>query len=361
MEGMPSIAVVGATGAVGRECLSILEARRFPHRSIRLLASARSAGTRVRFAGEDRAVEELGPRSFEGIDLAFFAAGAGVAREFVPRATAAGSIVIDKSSAFRADPWAVLAIPEVNRAALRGVARGSVIAVPNCSTIILLVAIEPLRRFGVERVVVSTYQAASGAGAQAMQELEDQTRDVLAGRPATPRVFAEPCAFNVFSHDSAIDPATGLNAEEAKFTGETRRLWGESGEGGGGGVRINATCVRVPVMRGHSESVCLTLGRAVREVEVRAALTGGESVEVVDDRRGNRFPTPLRASGGDRVLVGRIRADVTQGVEPGGACRGWNLFVSGDQLRLGAALTAVKIAEELVGVETKRSTNRPLI
>lgn len=349
MDGVPSIAVVGATGAVGRECLSILESRRFPHRSIRLLASARSAGARVRFAGEERAVEELGPRSFEGVDLAFFAAGAGVAREFVPRAVASGCTVIDKSSAFRGDPRAVLAIPEVNRAAWRDLGRGAIVSVPNCSTIILLVAIEPLRRFGVERVVVSTYQAASGAGASAMQELEDQTRDVLAGRPAMPRVFAEPCAFNVFSHDSAIDPATGANAEEAKFTSETRRLWGEEGAS----VRINATCVRVPVMRGHSESVCLTLRRAVRESEVRAALAGGEAIEVVDERGENRFPTPLKASGGDRVLVGRIRPDVTQGVEHDASCRGWNLFVSGDQLRLGAALTAVKIAEELVRTKTK--------
>ncbi|MFN0130913.1 MAG: aspartate-semialdehyde dehydrogenase [Phycisphaerales bacterium] len=351
MDRAPNIAVVGATGAVGRECLSILEQRGFAHGSIRLLASARSAGTRLRYRGTEHEITELGPQSFEGVDLAFFAAGSGTSREFVPRAVAAGCTAIDKSSAHRSDPAATLAIPEVNRAALAGLKRGAIIAVPNCSTIILLIAVEPLRRFGIERIVVSTYQAASGAGAAAMQELEDQTRDVLAGKPAVPRVFAEPCAFNVFSHDSTMDSASGLNAEEAKFTSETRRLWSRSRGGGTGNegeaVWINATCVRVPVMRGHSESVCLTLRKPISEGVLREAFAGGESIRVVDDRAANRFPTPLNASGGDEVLVGRIRPDVSQGVERDGSCRGWNLFISGDQLRLGAALTAVKIAEEL--------------
>jgi aspartate-semialdehyde dehydrogenase len=177
-----------------------------------------------------------------------------------------------------------------------------------------------------------------------MDELESQTRDVLAGKPAVPRVFKEPCAFNVFSHDSAINPATGLNAEEAKFTSETRKIWGDPS------VKINATCVRVGVMRSHSESVCLTLKTPATEARVRELLAKGAALTVVDDRAGNKFPTPLKAAGGDSVLVGRIRPDDTQestSVNGQPAHRGFNLFISGDQLRLGAALTAVKIAELL--------------
>lgn len=350
------IALVGATGAVGQECLQILEQRRFPVASLRPLASARSAGKELAFAGKKITVQELGPRSFEGVDIAFFAAGSDTSKTFAPIAAQAGALAVDKSSAYRGDAITPLVIPEVNadhakdliagwRASPR---RGGIVAVPNCSTIILLVALEPLRRaFGVDRAVVSTYQAASGAGAAAMEELEHQTADVLAGRPATPRVFKEPCAFNVFSHDSSMDAATGSNSEEAKFTSETRKIWGDPG------VKINATCVRVGVLRGHSESVCLTLAKPAGEAEVRAALGEGRTITIVDDRAQNRFPTPLKATGGDTVLVGRIRPDPTQesGVRAGvPVYRGFNLFISGDQLRLGAALTAVKIAELITGV-----------
>jgi aspartate-semialdehyde dehydrogenase len=248
-------------------------------------------------------------------------------------------------------------IPEINGDLLAPMKRrggkrppvGGIVAVPNCSTIIALLPMEPLRRaFGVERFVVSTYQAASGAGAAAMAELEEQTRDVLSGREARPNVFKEPCAFNVFSHDSAVN-AAGLNAEEEKMVLESRRIWAQPD------LKVNATCVRVGVLRGHSESLTVTLRTPATERQVRAALASGESLEIVDDRAANAFPTPLKASGGDTVLVGRIRPDESQESAPGAAgsgaekaYRGWNLFVSGDQLRTGAALTAVRIAEEIL-------------
>jgi len=340
----PSIALVGATGAVGRECLSILEQRRFKHGAIKLLASSRSAGTAIAYRGKQVLVEELGPRSFDGVKLAFFAAGADTVKAFAPIAVAAGCTVIDKSSAYRSDASAPLVIPEVNREALAGMrasGKAGIVAVPNCSTIILLIPLTPIRKaFGIERVVVSTYQAASGAGAAAMEELESQTRDVLDGKPAMPRIFKEPCAFNVFSHDSTMNAATGLNSEEQKFTTESRKIWDDPT------VKVNAMCVRVPVMRGHSESVCLTLKKPVTEAQFRGVLEGAPGLKIVDDRANNRFPTPLKVSGGDDVLVGRIRPDDTQ-ENSGGAYRGWNLWISGDQLRTGAALTAVKIAELL--------------
>lgn len=341
----PSIAIIGATGAVGRECLSILEQRNFKHGAITLLASSRSAGSSIPYRGQQIPVEELGPNSFQGIKLAFFAAGADTVKAFAPIATAAGCTVIDKSSAYRGDANTPLVIPEVNPEALaplRG--KTGIVAVPNCSTIILLIPLTPIRKaFGIDRIVVSTYQAASGAGAAAMDELESQTRDVLAGRPTMPRIFKEPCAFNVFSHDSTMNPATGQNSEEQKFTTESRKIWSDPT------VKVNATCIRVPVMRGHSESVCLTLKQPASEAQFRAVLEGAQKTggfKVIDDRSNNKFPTPLKVSGGDDVLVGRIRPDDTQ-ENGGGAYKGWNLWISGDQLRTGAALTAVKIAELL--------------
>lgn len=346
MPSSPNIALVGATGAVGQECLSILEERGFPHGEIRLLASARSAGKTLSYRGKQVKVEELGPRSFEGVTIAFFAAGSDTAKAFAPAAVGAGATVIDKSSAHRADPACPLVIPEVNPGALEAVrGRPGIVAVPNCSTIILMVPLNPLRQaFGVERIVVSTYQAASGAGAAAMEELREQTRDVLEGREARPRVFGEPCAFSVFSHDSAMNAATGFNGEEEKMASETRRIWDDPS------VRVHATCVRVGVMRGHSESINVTLKTPATLAQVRGALGAGAGLRLVDDRAGNRFPTPLKASGGDAILVGRIRPDATQDGDVSGEtpCRGWSLFVSGDQLRKGAALTAVQIAELLV-------------
>jgi aspartate-semialdehyde dehydrogenase len=256
--------------------------------------------------------------------------------------------VIDNSSAFRLDPSVPLVVPEVNPGDLGGVRRGpGIIANPNCSTIIMLLAVNPLREaFGVDRVAACTYQAVSGAGAAAMDELASQARAVLDGGRPEPRVFHEPCAFNVFSHNSAVHPETGRNVEEQKMIDESRKMWGDAA------VRITATCVRVPVMRTHAEALNVTLKRPANEREVRAALAAAPGVEVMDDRAANRFPTSIKASGRDEVLVGRIRIDETQPVETvrgERAAVGWELFVAGDQLRKGAALNAVQIAELLLG------------
>jgi aspartate-semialdehyde dehydrogenase len=347
MRNFPSIAIVGATGAVGREFLSVLEQRRFRHSSIKLLASARSAGQTMTYRGESLVVEELGARSFDDVAIGLFSAGSEVSKKFGPLAAEAGVKVVDNSSAFRMDPKVPLVVPEVNPRALdvvRG-GKGGIIANPNCSTIILLVPTTPLRNaFGIERMVVSTYQAVSGAGAQAMEELAEQTRTVLGGGTPTPKIFKEPCAFNVFSHNSGVDPVTGRNVEEEKMIAETRKMWEDPA------VKISATCVRVPVMRAHAESINVTLKTPASERQVREVLAQAPGVAIIDDRAANAFPTPLKASGRDEVFVGRIRPDDTQEVvERGGEklYRGFNLFVCSDQLRKGAALNAVQIAELL--------------
>lgn len=346
--GQINIAVVGATGAVGREFLDVLQQRRVPRERIRLLASARSAGSTLPYGGAALPVEELKESSFSGVKLALFSAGGSISKQFGPVAVKAGAVVVDNSSAFRMDPAVPLVVPEVNPgdcAAHKGYAKPGIIANPNCSTIIMLVAVNPVRAaFGVERVLISTYQAASGAGAAAMDELTHQTGEVLAGRPAQPRIFKEPYAFNLFSHNSALDPATGRNQEEQKMIDESRKIWRDDQ------VRIAATCIRVPVLRAHAESINLTLTRPATEAQVREALANAPGVTLVDDRQANDFPTPLKASGKDDVLVGRVRGDESQesvGTGPGTLYKGFHLFVCGDQLRKGAALNAVQIAELL--------------
>lgn len=348
------VAIVGVTGAVGREALKILESRGHPASRIVALASARSAGTTVPYAGGSLAVREISAEAFAGVSAAIFCADADTARKWTPVAVEAGSLVVDNSSAFRMSPDVPLVIPEVNGELVRGVPsagvsaktangsarRAKVIANPNCTTIILLTALNPLRRsFGVERIVVSTYQAVSGAGAAAIDELNEQARAVLAGGEARPSVFKEPCAFNVFSHDSAMDAESGLNGEELKVIAETRKIWGDES------VAVSPTCVRVPVVRAHTESITVTFSRPASETEVRAALESGAGLRIIDDRSANSFPTPLKASGGDDILVGRIRRDPSVPADADGRSRGWCLLVSGDQLRKGAALNAVQIAE----------------
>ncbi len=351
----PTVAVVGATGAVGQEFLAVLSQRNFPMSQLKLLASARSAGKTIAFGGKAIAVEELTESSFKGIDIALFSAGGSISKKFGPIARDAGSIVVDNSSAFRQTPGVPLVVPEVNPDAMKDVklGRGAIIANPNCSTIIALVPVTPLHRAaGVTRMVVSTYQAASGAGYAAMMELEDQTRDVLAGRPAQPKIFKHQYAFNLFSHNSGLGP-NGYNEEEMKLVHETHKIWGYF-EGTNGSVqvdpfnlpgapKISGTCVRVPVMRAHAESINLTFAKPLSEDEARAILSKAPGVSVIDDRTGNRFPTPLDASGKDDVYVGRIRRDLSQEGNVG-----LNLFVCGDQLRKGAALNAVQIAELLL-------------
>jgi len=328
------LAVVGVTGAVGQEFLRVLEQRHFPFEKITFLASHRSAGKKLAFKGTEHTVQELTEDSFEDIDLALFSAGGSISKKFGPMAAKAGAVVVDNSSAFRMDPDTPLVVPEVNPEDTKW--HKGIIANPNCSTIIMVVPVFPLHKANpIERIVVSTYQSASGAGHQAMVELEEQTRDVLAGKEVTPKVLPHQIAFNLFSHNSKIG-ADGYNEEEIKMVNETRKMFHTDD------IQITATCVRVPVMRAHSESINLTFSKPITEGEAREILSSAPGVQIIDDREKSYFPMPLDASDGDDVLVGRIRQDISQ---PDG--RGIDLFISGDQLRKGAALNAVQIAELL--------------
>ncbi|XP_028795113.1 uncharacterized protein LOC114750681 [Neltuma alba] len=340
-ENGPSVAVVGVTGAVGQEFLSVLSDRNFPYRSIKMLASKRSAGRRLTFEDKEHVIEELTPESFDGIDIALFSAGGTISREFGPTAVERGTIVVDNSSAFRMDENVPLVIPEVNPEAMDhiklGMGKGALVANPNCSTIICLVAATPLhRRAKVLRMVVSTYQAASGAGAAAMEELELQTREVLEGRPPTCKIFNQQYAFNLFSHNASV-LSNGYNEEEMKMVKETRKIWNDKD------VKITATCIRVPVMRAHAESVNLQFEKPLDEDTARDILKTAPGVVVIDDRASNHFPTPLEVSNKDDVAVGRIRRDLSQDGN-----LGLDIFVCGDQIRKGAALNAIQIAEMLL-------------
>jgi aspartate-semialdehyde dehydrogenase len=332
----PTVAVVGATGAVGVELLKCLEQRRFPLSRLRLIASPRSAGKTLPFGGVAFPVEALGPDSFDGIDIALFSAGSGTAREWAPRAVAAGAIVVDNSSAFRMDPDVPLVVPEINRAAIRQ--HRGIVANPNCVAIIADVALWPIHRANpIQRLILATYQSASGAGAAAMAELESATAAAVAGRAFEPKVLPHPYAFNLFSHNTPIDPANGYNGEEIKVMNETRKIFGAPD------MRISITCVRVPVLRAHSIAIHLECEHPIAPETARALLAEAPGVRLVDDPVRNHFPMPLEASGQGDVLVGRIRADVS---DPSG--RSLALFVAGDQLLKGAALNAVQIAESLL-------------
>lgn len=325
MSDSPLIAIVGVTGAVGREALSILAERGHPADRIIPLATARSAGERIPYADTSIVVQAL-TDDFPPCDAALFCATADIARTHAPRAVAAGALVVDNSAAFRLDPSVPLVVPEINAETI-GDAR--LIANPNCSTIILLTALNPLReRFGISKIVVSTYQAVSGAGLEAIAELQSQARAVLDGQPTHPSVFPEPCAFNVFSHESPLDPATGLNAEESKMIAESRRIWNDPA------LTLIPTCVRVPVVRAHTQSAVVTLHTPATEAQVRAALAAAPGLTLLDDRTNNRFPTPLEATGRDLILAGRVRQfSPTE----------FGVLIAGDQIRKGAALNAIQI------------------
>ena len=331
-----NVAIVGVTGVVGQEFLRLIEERDFKFGDLRLLASARSAGKRIPFMGKEWRVNELNDNSFDGVDLALFSAGGSVSQKYAPLAVAKGAIVIDNSSAFRMHPGVPLVVPEINPQALKGHQR--LIANPNCSTIIMALSIWPLYQiFGIQRIVVATYQAASGAGAIAMHELEQQAHDFVNNVPYTQTVFGKQYLWNLFSHNSAIDPDTGYNAEETKMQHETRKIFADPN------LLISATCVRVAVLRAHAMAINLTCKRVVTEAEVYAALAAAVGVRIVDDRATNQHPEPLLASGKDEVLVGRLRLDAGQV-----AGTGVELFVAGDQLRKGAALNAIQISELLI-------------
>jgi aspartate-semialdehyde dehydrogenase len=331
-----NIAIVGATGAVGVEILRVLERRNFPVASLKLLASARSTGKTLEFKGRPYRVEELKANAFKGCDIAFFSAGATRSREFIPAAKAAGCVVIDNSSAFRMDPNTPLVVPEVNPQDLKK--HNGVIANPNCTAAILAVAVYPIHKaVGIKRIIVSTYQSASGAGAAAMRELEDQTREYAAGQKIKKMVFPHQIAFNVFSHNTKV-AENGYNEEENKVVEETRKMFHAPD------LPIQPTCIRVPVLRAHSEAITLELDRPLSPAEARKILDKAPGVKVVDDPAGNHFPMPLEASGDLDVHVGRIRKDLSN---PNGLV----LFAAGDQLLKGAAWNAVQIAEELAKLQ----------
>ena len=332
----PVVAIVGATGAVGVELMQCLESRNFPLSRLRLLASARSASQRLPFRGEDLVVEELTEDSFAGVDIALFSAGATISRKFAPIAVAAGARVIDNSSAFRMDADVPLVVPEVNPAAMS--AGDGIIANPNCVAAIMTVALAPLHRaHPVRRLQVATYQAASGAGAAAMQELRDATAAALAGEPFTPTVLPHPYAFNLFSHNAEVDPESGYNGEELKVIAETRRIL-DLPE-----LPVGITCIRVPVLRAHAMAVTVEFDEPVAPEEARALIEAGAGLRLVDDVAANHFPMPCEVTGREEVLVGRIRRDLG---DPSG--RSLSLFIVGDQLLKGAALNAVQIAETVL-------------
>jgi aspartate-semialdehyde dehydrogenase len=330
------IAIVGATGAVGVELIRCLERSDLPVGTLRLLASARSAGQTLLFRGEPVVVEELADDSFAGCNLVFFSAGASISRRYAPLAVQAGAVVIDNSSAFRMDPTVPLIVPEANRAAL--VPHAGIIANPNCVAAIATVALAPLHAcWSIRRLNLVTYQAASGAGAAAMAELRDATAAHLAGEAFTPNVLPHPYAFNIFSHNAAVDADSGYNGEELKVIAETRRILNLPQ------LPIGITCVRVPVLRAHAMAISVRFEGHVTPELVRARLAGAPGVRLVDDRAANHFPMPSEASGQDDVLVGRIRTDLG---DPSGHTIA--MFVAGDQLLKGAALNAVQIAEALL-------------
>lgn len=332
----PVIAVVGATGAVGVEILGCLEKRRFPHSSVRALASARSAGKQLSFGGKPLAVTELTESSFDGVDLALFSAGGSISRKYAPIAVSRGAVVVDNSSAFRMQSDVPLVVPEINPETL--VSHPGIIANPNCAAIISITPLWPIHKLNpIRRLIISTYQAASGAGAAAMEELRESTRAALEDKPYQQTVLPHPYAFNLFSHNTKVDPATGYNEEESKVIAEARKIFGEPN------LMVSATCVRVPVLRAHCVSLTFECERPITPDAVRKILSAAPGVQIVDDVERNYFPMPKDATGADDILVGRIRKDSSDATG-----KSISLFCAGDQLLKGAALNAVQIAELLL-------------
>jgi aspartate-semialdehyde dehydrogenase len=331
----PVVAIAGVTGAVGAEFIATMDRRGFRVGKLKALASSRSAGKTIGFRGDRIVIEQLDENSFDGVDIALFSAGGGVSRKFSPIAVQAGAVVIDNSSAFRMDPNVPLVIPEINANRIRE--HNGIIAVPNCSAITALMPLWPIHRnTRIKRMILSTYQAASGAGAAAMAELVESTRASLNGQVYPPRVIPHPYAFNLFSHTTAIDPATGYNEEETKVIKETRKIFEDDR------IAVGVTCVRVPVLRAHCAAITFECERPITEDEVRAMLSQAPGIKVVDDRARNYFPMPIDASGQDDVLVGRIRKDLSDS-----SGHSISLFAAADQLLKGAALNAIQIAELL--------------
>jgi aspartate-semialdehyde dehydrogenase len=327
------VAILGATGAVGTELLELLESRNFPLSELKLLASPRSAGQVLKFKGADLVIEAVGDRSFDNIDIVLASAGGVTSKAWASQIVAAGATMIDNSSAFRMDPTVPLIVPEVNPEA--AAEHRGIIANPNCTTILMAVAIYPLHQIQpIRRIVASTYQSASGAGARAMEEVKVQSRAILEGHDPIAEIFPYPLAFNLFPHNSALSP-NGYCEEELKMVNESRKILGEPD------LRITATCIRVPVLRAHSEAINLEFAQPFPLAVARDAIQRAAGVKLVEDWSTNYFPMPMDASGQDDVLVGRIRQDLSN---PNAI----DLWLCGDQIRKGAALNAVQIAELLI-------------
>lgn len=327
------VAIMGATGAVGTELLELLEERNFPIDELVLLASPRSVGKELGFKGQKIKVRAISDANFADIDVVLASAGGSVSKEWAPKAAAAGAVVVDNSSAFRMDPSVPLVVPEVNPDA--ALDHQGIIANPNCTTILMSVVLWPLHQFqAIERIVVATYQSASGAGARAMEEVKTQAQAILRGQEPTTEAFPYPLAFNLFPHNSPLN-SQGYCQEEMKMVNETRKIFGVSD------LRISATCVRVPVLRAHSEALNVEFNQGLSVDKALELLHNAPGVKVVEDWNKNYFPMPVEASGKDDVLVGRVRRDISNE-------KGLELWLSGDQIRKGAALNAVQIAELLV-------------
>lgn len=335
-----SLALVGATGAVGQEILRVLEKRHFPLKELRCFASPKSEGKELLFRGEKGPVRSLSQGAFSGVDLALFCAGRIISQEWVPTALKEGALVIDNGSFFRLDPHVPLIIPEINPHALKEEHR--LIASPNCSATIMLMALAPLhKKVRMKRIVVATYQAASGAGSRAMRELEEETRAHLEGRPFERTVMPHSYAFNLFPHNSPLDPS-GYVEEEIKILKESQKILEDDK------VKIHATCVRVPILRAHSEAVNVTFEGPLSVEEAYAILSRSPGVRILENRACNRFPMPKDASGQEAVFCGRIRKDPS-------CPNTLDFWVVGDQLLKGAALNAVQIAELVVKLKEHQS------
>jgi aspartate-semialdehyde dehydrogenase len=331
-----NVAIMGATGAVGQVMLKTVEQRKFPVKSLKLLASARSVGREFPFKGENLKVEELTENSFEGIDVVLASAGGSVSQKFAPAAVKAGAVVVDNTSAFRMDPEVPLVVPEVNAHVIKD--HKGIIANPNCSTIQMVVALKPIYdAVGIERIVVSTYQAISGAGARAVEEFKNQLKAFVEGKELVAELFPVPMAFNCLPQipQSNAFIENGYSTEEMKMVNETRKIFGDDS------IRVTATCVRVPVINGHCESVNITTKKKITADEARKLLAQGQGVEVLDDLAQQHYPLATIADGRDETFVGRIREDISQE-------KGLEMWIAADNLRKGAALNAVQIAEELV-------------
>ncbi|TVR13575.1 MAG: aspartate-semialdehyde dehydrogenase [Planctomycetota bacterium] len=328
-----TVAIAGATGAVGVEMIKVLEAHKFPIDELRLLASPRSAGKTMRYDGREITVQVLDEDSFTGVDYALFSAGSGITKQFAGACVKAGAVLIDNSSAFRMDDNVPLVVPEVNPDDAFG--HQGIIANPNCTTIIMLTVLNPLHRaWGLQRIHAATYQAASGAGQAAMDELAEGTRAYLDGKPFTPQVLPYPYAFNMFAHNSPWMDDEGYCEEELKMRNESRKMLHDDA------LRVHSTCIRVPVLRTHAEALNVSFRDAPSLKQAYALLADAPGVRVHEDRAANRWPMPTDVSGGEEVVVGRIRVDPTLD-------NTLDMWVVGDQLLKGAALNAVQIAELL--------------